>query len=733
METLPFTQDHSAKNIPIPGKMEYMKQLVFSIEKLINRMRFAKSAFDRKHSADPKVRNDPPEHPDEQNIFHGRETYGFKTNKAANPDPDLQKFEEELLQLPKNLEFRRVTSTFQRNLNKEMEDLKKSDNIYMPADKSRNYYKVDKAEAKKLTRENVSKDYRIVDESAVDATNLKAKEVAKRLELDKMMQVFTPKEAYITLKDTKEDFKSKKSCRVINGAKTDIGKISKILIRRIIEEVLPHTGLNLWKSTPEVLGWFNNIKDNLSTIKTRKNTTKFVVFDIEKYYPSITEQLLQNAIKFAQKYCYINQSDIDIIMLARESFLYYNDKVHVKKAQPQFDVPMGCWDGAEISELCGLYLLYKLTRRDGTGPDGPFHVSEVGLYRDDGLAAIQGTNKERDKIKESIKHIFEEESLKVVTKVNLTVVQYLDIEMDIEKGLHRSFHKAKPIYINTGSNHPPHILKEIPNMIEKRISMLSSNEEIFKSSIGPFREALIKSGYQVQEGSINELKYKPTKKKRKRKSRPTIWFNPPFSLSVKTNLGARFLYLITKHFPKGHKLRSLFNRNTVKLSYSTTRNMASHYSNHNRKLLSKQENKIVEDCTCTKFECPLDKQCMEGPLVYQADVETRNITKTYYGLAGSTFKQRYYGHRNNLINRESCGTALSKYIWYLKDRNVTHTLSWSIKKRAHVYSAGAKYCDLCLTEKTIIMLADNNCLNIRSEILRLCPHIKRHTLAMVKP
>ena len=44
--------------------------------------------------------------------------------------------------LPKNLEFRRVTNTFQKKLNKEMEDLKKSGNIYMPADKSRNYYSV---------------------------------------------------------------------------------------------------------------------------------------------------------------------------------------------------------------------------------------------------------------------------------------------------------------------------------------------------------------------------------------------------------------------------------------------------------------------------------------------------------------------------------------------------------------------------------------------------------------
>ena len=161
--------------------------------------------------------------------------------------------------------------------------------------------------------------------------------------------------------------------------------------------------------------------------------------------------------------------------------------------------------------------------------------------------------------------------------------------------------------------------------------------------------------------------------------------------------------------------------------------MASHYSNHIRKLLSSKNDKKVEDCNYKAFKCPLDKKCMEGPLVYQADVATRNITKTYYGLAGSTFKQRYYGHRNNLANKESYGTALSKYIWYLRDRNVNYSLSWSIKKRAHVYQAGAKYCDLCLTEKTIIMLAENNCLNIRSEILRLCPHIRKHTLAMVKP
>ena len=71
---------------------------------------------------------------------------------------------------------------------------------------------------------------------------------------------------------------------------------------------------------------------------------------------------------------------------------------------------------------------------------------------------------------------------------------------------------------------------------------------------------------------------------------------------------------------------------------------------------------------------------------------------------------------------------------FLRDNNVRFDLKWIIKKKAQVYSAGAKYCDLCLTEKTIIMPADKkSCLNIRSEILRKCPHISKFTLGMVKP
>ena len=51
-----------------------------------------------------------------------------------------------------------------------------------------------------------------------------------------------------------------------------------------------------------------------------------------------------------------------------------------------------------------------------------------------------------------------------------------------------------------------------------------------------------------------------------------LWYNPPFSKNTNTNIGHKFLALIDKHFPKDHKLRKIFNRNTIKISYSCMNN-----------------------------------------------------------------------------------------------------------------------------------------------------------------
>ena len=51
----------------------------------------------------------------------------------------------------------------------------------------------------------------------------------------------------------------------------------------------------------------------------------------------------------------ISDQDTAIIMQARKTLLFQNGEPWVKKSGTEdFDVPMGCYDGAEVCELVGL-------------------------------------------------------------------------------------------------------------------------------------------------------------------------------------------------------------------------------------------------------------------------------------------------------------------------------------------------------------------------------------------
>ena len=81
----------------------------------------------------------------------------------------------------------------------------------------------------------------------------------------------------------------------------------------------------------------------------------------------------------------------------------------------------------------------------------------------------------------------------------------------------------------------------------------------------------------------------PSKKVRQRK---IIWFNPPYSVNVETNIGKTFLKLIDKHFPKTNKFHKIFNRNNVKVSYSFLPNFANMISHTTTKSCLKRKPKI---------------------------------------------------------------------------------------------------------------------------------------------
>ena len=229
---------------------------------------------------------------------------------------------------------------------------------------------------------------------------------------------------------------------------------------------------------------------------------------------------------------------------------------------------MGSYDGAEICELMvdGLACLHKIS-----GPAS-------------------------DKIrKDMIKTFRENFGLKITITTNLKTVNFLDVTFSLCTGKYQPYKKPNdtPTYINVNSNHPPNIIKALPNNISKRISNISSDKATFNNAAPSYNDVLSASGYK--ENLTYQQDLTPSKKVRQRK---IIWFNPPYSVNVETNIGKTFLKLIDKHFPKTNKFHKIFNRNNVKVSYSCLPNFANMIKSHNNRILSEEKTQDQRKCNC---------------------------------------------------------------------------------------------------------------------------------------
>ena len=67
------------------------------------------------------------------------------------------------------------------------------------------------------------------------------------------MEVLQQSEAYLTANDHKESFEDKPTFRLINTSKTDIGKVSKIMLDEINSSLLEVIKVNQWKNTKSVI------------------------------------------------------------------------------------------------------------------------------------------------------------------------------------------------------------------------------------------------------------------------------------------------------------------------------------------------------------------------------------------------------------------------------------------------------------------------------------------------
>ena len=387
-----------------------------------------------------------------------------------------------------------------------------------------------------------------------------------------------------------------------------------------------------------------------------------------------------------------------------------------KKTNPDFDVSMGSADGAEVSELIGLYMMIMLMKR--------FNKSMFGLYRDDGLMVIRGGGPDVDK----------QEGLKVTTECNASCVDFLDVVLDLKNDNTKPFIKpnANTKYVSVSSSHPPSILKRIPDGVSKRLSTISSSKDHFIQELPYYQSAMDKAGHK------EVLSYTPMdaweEKEKTNRGRGVIWFNSPWSNNIRTNVGAKFISLVRKHFPKSSPLHSIFNTKKLKVAYKTTTNMASLIKTHNKRILS---NNTVDDtrkgCNCRDgvASCPMRGNCLDKSMVYKADVSTSRGMKHYYGQTFRTFKERFYGHQHDLRNSHKAdSTTLSQFVWKMREQGEQPLITWSKVTSAKPYLIGGRTCQLCIAEKTEIAKdTSGSMLNRRRELMNKCLHKEPYKLS----
>ena len=227
---------------------------------------------------------------------------------------------------------------------------------------------------------------------------------------------------FITLKGHKVNFLSCPKIRLINPAKNEIGRINSKLC-----EILK---VNKWKNTASVINWFKKIES--------KSSHKFLMFDIKDFYPSIKEGLLIEALEFAKQHVTIKSKDRETIFHARKSLLYKEGEPWIKKQSNNFDVTMGSYDGAEVCELIGIFMLSLIGNK--------YNPNNIGLYRDDGLAVFKNTSgPQSEKIKKTFQKMFKNKGLDIIINCNMEIVNYPDLTSNLNDGSCRPYKKSNEV------------------------------------------------------------------------------------------------------------------------------------------------------------------------------------------------------------------------------------------------------------------------------------------------
>ena len=202
-------------------------------------------------------------------------------------------------------------------MKEDVSSINSSTEVLIFAHKINNIYKVTPEQYKKFLKDNVTKTYKKSSDLLEKSINMEIKQIAKKLERSDRIEHLARSSAFITLKDHQENFSSKLPYRLINPSKSELGKVSKQILEKINKVMVQHLNVNQWKNSTSVIKWFTALEN--------KNDCVIIKFEIQKFYPSITKDILKTSLLFTNKYQNIPEEDIRIINHCHKSLLFSNN------------------------------------------------------------------------------------------------------------------------------------------------------------------------------------------------------------------------------------------------------------------------------------------------------------------------------------------------------------------------------------------------------------------------
>ena len=246
----------------------------------------------------------------------------------------------------------------------------------------------------------------------------------------------------------------------------------------------------------------------------------------------------------------------ECVSIARILQLLFDDShTWIKKQEGLFDVSTGAYNGPEVCELVGTYMLNLLSKN--------YSKNNFRLYRDDRLAVFKNkSGSQSEPVKRNIHKIFKKHELDIIIQCNMKMVNYLDVTFNLSDNTYKPYTKPNNEikYIHKDSNHIPSAIQQILLSIGSRLSILSFNETIFQEAVPPYQKVLQNFSYRhtlTYKRPKNDKNSTNINKMKQNKKRQIIRFNPPCNLKTKTKTGKLFLNVVDKYFPPHNKLHRL--------------------------------------------------------------------------------------------------------------------------------------------------------------------------------